>query len=107
MTFHVFSVYDLKALNYGVPFFMSSVGGAIRAFADLAVDAQSAVAKHPSDYVLFKIGEYDDSSGVMLSLDKHVHLGMGSDFIVKVPSGVDAGMLRRVEPLDPVLNGGN
>ena len=62
----VFSVYDAKALFYGVPFFMPMVGMATRSFGDLIDDPRSAVNKHPEDYSLFLLGEFDDQSGVMV-----------------------------------------
>lgn len=85
MTLKVFAVYDTKGLVYGVPFFMGTIGTAVRAFSDLASDKQSAVSKHPSDYILFQIGEYDDSKGGLVSVSPPRNLGMGSDFISSLP----------------------
>lgn len=80
MKLKAFSIYDTKALAYGVPFFMSSVGQATRAFADLSNDPQSMVFKHPTDFVLFEIGEFNDSDGVICSVSPYRNLGLGSDF---------------------------
>lgn len=85
MTLKVFAVYDSKALCYGVPFFMPSVGAAVRAFGDLACDPQSSVSKHPTDYILFEVGEFNDSTAGLVSIVAR-NLGFASDFIPPVPS---------------------
>lgn len=81
MILKVFSVYDTKAMCYGVPFFMGSVGAAVRAFGDLASDKQSSVAKHPSDYILYQIGEFEDSKGGLVAVAPVRNLGFASDFL--------------------------
>lgn len=59
----VYSVFDAKAAVYGVPFFMPKDGMAVRAFTDLANDSNTMCGKHPEDFTLFKIGEFDDATG--------------------------------------------
>lgn len=87
MKLRMYSVYDSKALVYGQPMFISSVGSAIRAFTDLCNDPQSIVCKHPTDFVLYEVGEYDDSTGVVFAKSPFVNLGLASDFkkVVKEP----------------------
>lgn len=80
MKLKAFSIYDTKSLAYGVPFFMSSVGQATRAFADLSNDNQSIIYKHPTDFVLFEIGDFDDSDGRLECIQPFRSLGLGSDF---------------------------
>jgi len=58
-----FSIYDTKAQAYLPPFFMPTIGLGVRAFGDVLRDANSPLAKHPRDYELYKIGEFDDSTG--------------------------------------------
>lgn len=67
MKMEVFSVYDEKAVAYATPFFMSNTAQAVRAFSDVACDPSTMIAKHSSDYSLYRIGEYDDQSGCILS----------------------------------------
>lgn len=59
----VFSIYDTQAETYNTPFFMKSIGQAVRAFTDLVNNPQTDVAKHPSDYILFEVAEWDDEGG--------------------------------------------
>lgn len=60
-----FSIFDSKAEVYGPPFFAPAIGLAVRHFGDLCRDPNSALSKHPGDYRLFRIGEFDDSTGVV------------------------------------------
>lgn len=87
----IFSVYDSKALSYGVPFFMPSTGAAVRAFSDLVQDDRSTVNHHPGDFVLYQIGNFDDNNGSLSCVDPQIHLGIGLDFVSRkkpVVSGV-------------------
>ena len=49
MKLNVYSVFDSKAAMYRTPFFMHRDAEAIRAFSDLANDANSLVAAHPEE----------------------------------------------------------
>ena len=59
----VFSIYDAKAQAYLPPFFMHSEAVAVRAFSDGINDKEHAFGRHPSDYTLFNIGNFDDATG--------------------------------------------
>jgi len=58
----IFSVYDSKTQSWGPPFFALHLGQAMRMWSDLVNDGQSLVSKHPADFALYDIGEYDDSN---------------------------------------------
>lgn len=62
---YVYSIYDEKALCYGLPFFQKTDGIALRLFNDLVNDPDSSLYKHPSDYKLYRIGEYDEVSALL------------------------------------------
>lgn len=61
----VCSVYDKKVNAFASPFFVRSQGEAIRSFTDACQDGQTVFCKHPEDYLLFQIGEFDDGSGAL------------------------------------------
>ena len=82
MKMKMFSVYDIKAEAFMVPWFMPAQGQAVRAFADLVEDKNSMVGKHPGDYRLTLLGEFDDSSGEFIPSGV-VSLGFGSDYVPK------------------------
>jgi hypothetical protein len=60
----VFSVFDAKAGAFAQPFYSPTKGTALRAFMDCCADPNHAFCRHPSDYFLFRIAEFDDVSGV-------------------------------------------
>ena len=63
MLMRMFAIYDVAVKAYMQPFFMQSEAAAVRAFTDLVNDPTSGVGKHPSDYTLFELGVYDDTTG--------------------------------------------
>ena len=69
MILKIFSVYDMKAKFFGQPFYEQQEESALRAFTDAVNDssrAENMWNKHPADFQLFVIGEFDNESG-------HVH----------------------------------
>lgn len=68
MLLKVFSVRDMKSEAFLQPFFSPSVGSALRAFGDATNEQNSPFFKHPSDYVLYEIGSFDDSNGALGSI---------------------------------------
>lgn len=63
----IVSVKDRAAGAFGRPFFVPSVGLAIRSFVDevnrSADDNQ--MNRHPEDFDLFEIGSFDDETGII------------------------------------------
>lgn len=62
MILKMYTFHDSKAECYGRPWFAPADGAAIRMFQDLLSDQETDFSKHPSDYTLFAIGEFDDSN---------------------------------------------
>lgn len=63
MKLNIYSIYDKAVQAYMRPFFLQADSAAKRAFGDLVVDADHEISKHPEDYALFRIGEFDDGTG--------------------------------------------
>lgn len=76
---YVYSVFDAKADAFMQPFFTHTDGLAIRSFSDALASPDSNLSRHREDYSLFKLGEFDDSRGVLESLDSPQRLIMASD----------------------------
>lgn len=74
MILRAYSIYDRKSLQYHPPYFASTDGAAVRNFADAANDMQSMIGRHPADYVLFYLGDYDDQKGAMQPVSPLVHV---------------------------------
>lgn len=63
MTVKVFAVFDVKVGAYQAPFVAGAVGQAVRMFGDAVQNRESPFNKHPEDYRLFLLGEFEDSTG--------------------------------------------
>ena len=66
MKLQTFAVYDQCARVFQKPFFLHNKNEAIRGFADAVADDSTMLAKHPEDYVLFHVGEWEDDSGTIV-----------------------------------------
>ena len=70
MILKVYSIYDKAAKAFNTPFFMHNKALAIRAFEDNVNSAEeNNIGKHPEQFSLFCLGEYDDSKGTFNLLD--------------------------------------
>lgn len=55
-----------RAINaFGTPIFTRTVSAGIRAFAEEAQRKESEICKHPEDYDLYELGEYNDDTGAI------------------------------------------
>jgi len=78
MKTRLYSVYDLKAKAFLQPFFSVLDGTAIRAFSTAVNDPSTMLNKHPEDYILFYVGEFDDESGALSAAAQPVQLVMAA-----------------------------
>ena len=66
-----YAVYDRKAEMYTQPFLEIKDGTAIRAVQDIVINNKDhPFAKHPSDFSLHKVGEFDEVTGVITGQEK-------------------------------------
>lgn len=86
MNLKIFAILDTKANIFNQPFFMRSTGEAVRAFADLTNDPQSMLFKHPDDFRLFHIGEYDQELAQFNTLPKPEPIGSAAEFKRPTPN---------------------
>ena len=66
MILSVYSVFDAKLAAYNVPFFARTDADATRSFGDLCLDPRSRVAQHREDYSLYRLGQFDDETGLLV-----------------------------------------
>lgn len=76
MKIRVYTVYDSKVQAYMRPFFQVSKGEALRSWIDAVNDGQTAMNKHPEDFTLFELGEWDDQSAVFQEHSTPLSLGV-------------------------------
>lgn len=72
MKWNMYSIFDTASGAYMRPFFMPADGQAVRAFTDIACDANHEVGKHPEDYSLVRCGVFDDNTCKVSPEDKEV-----------------------------------
>lgn len=69
MMLKIFAVFDSKAASFGTPFVDQSESSATRNFGDAVRDGSNPNNlwhKHPEDFSLFQIGEFDSLSGELV-----------------------------------------
>jgi hypothetical protein len=63
MMTQLYSIYDTKSKVYGKPFHALNENVAIRACKDAMTDPNVDFGRHPEDFILFHIGQYNDNTG--------------------------------------------
>lgn len=81
MKLHLFCVYDTAAQAFLPPMAFKTEGEALRAFRNLANDPSSGIGANPEDFSLVQIGEFQDFTGVITSLEKPIKHGVAAGFI--------------------------
>lgn len=62
-----FSVFDKAVGAFGRPFYTASRGEAMRVFMDAVNEDKSPFNKHPEDFLLFDVGEFEEGTGIFSS----------------------------------------
>lgn len=83
MKFFVMAVRDRAIDTFGQPFCAAAKGAAIRSFGDEVkrVDASNQLNKHPEDFDLYFLCEYDDQTG-KFSEGSPEQIAVGKDYAV-------------------------
>jgi hypothetical protein len=66
MLHKIVAVYDSTAQAYLKPIFVQSDGAAVRSFEDAVNDPSTEFSKHPDDYSIQSLGEFDDSNATFI-----------------------------------------
>lgn len=77
----MYSIYDSKVKAYMQPFFMRTKGEVIRSLMNELQQADSNLAKHPGDYTLFEIADWDEQAGKLEPYKTHESIGIIQEFI--------------------------
>lgn len=81
-----YSVYDSKVGSYMQPFAMRSRGEAVRGWIDAVNDEKTQFNKHPEDFTLMELGEWDDQTGMFQNCASGpVSVGVALEFVKKTP----------------------
>lgn len=80
MILGVYSVYDSKSCCFGVPNFILTDGLAKRGFSDVVNDPSSVISRHPSDFILYKVADFDDSGAIFTPIAPVLSLGNAAEY---------------------------
>lgn len=82
MRLAVLAIRDRAANAFDRPMFFTSLGAAIRAFGDEInrKHDNNSMNKHPEDYDLYHLGEYNDEDAQFAQLPKPKQIAIGKDF---------------------------
>lgn len=82
MISNAYSLYDSKALTYSPPFYAGAHGQAVRMVMELVSDNNNTVGRHPADFTLYCVGQFNDATGSLLPAATREHI---SDVLALVP----------------------
>lgn len=71
MQYGMYAVFDAKAEVYSQPFFSPNNQTAIRHFKDMANTEGTLVSKNPNDFGLWRVGTFDDATGMIGAPDEN------------------------------------
>lgn len=83
----MFAVYDIKSQIFGSPFFSVNANTAVRSFAAAANDPNSEISQFPTDFILYELGSFDDTTGVICPHAERLYLCNAVQFQenIKIP----------------------
>lgn len=83
-TYQAISTRDIVANVYSIPQFVPYLGHAIRSFGDQcrSKEKDNVLAKHPEDFELWHLGEYDDGTGTYTAfpMEQRKQLAVGANY---------------------------
>lgn len=79
----IYTVYDKKAQSYYKPFYYPNKGLALRALGELVADPQTSLNKYPADFSIWYIGTWDETTGVIVPLQKPEFIDEASNCVQK------------------------
>jgi len=82
MKHFIVAIYDHALDSYLRPFYTPALGAAIRGFQDEINRQDSEMGKHPDDYDLFNLGQWDDSTGKHENLEEPQQIAIGKQVIL-------------------------
>jgi hypothetical protein len=99
----LYAVHDTKAGTYMMPFPMLTDQLALRSFQQGCLDPQTPMAQYPLDHSIFRIGTYDDETGILES-ETPIHLQTAIQAIKQVEDEKQAVNIAKGKEDDAVSN---
>ncbi|QXP08580.1 MAG: nonstructural protein [Arizlama microvirus] len=80
----LYLVYDSKSESWGRLLQYDCRANALRSLGEAVNDKSdnnNQIAKYPSDFTFFEIGEYDKWSGEIINYDAKINLGLATEYL--------------------------
>lgn len=77
----MFCAYDGRLKIFMTPFFMMHTGQALRHWEEGVSDPSTMVCKHPADFVLFEVGEFDVDTGALAGPPHPVQIATALEYV--------------------------
>ena len=97
MKMGMYAIRDAAIGVYKPPFVQHNNAHAMRNFGDLANDPNTEINKHPSDYCLVRVGEWDDDQGTLHPEEHHV-IAWAVDIADGKPQSTETQIHEPVQP---------
>lgn len=101
MKLYLYSVYDTAAVAFIQPFCMQNDGIAVRSFQNTVNDETTTISKHPEQYALYKVAEFNDEDGYIDPLPKAELIVQATEVKSKTPETVSLEIA--IQKLDEMI----
>lgn len=91
MKINAYSVQDIKSGRFNAPFFVQSHAEALRMFDQNCKNPETLWNKYPSDFSIFLVGQFDDTTGHLETKELPLFLASALDY-VPTPQIVNNGL---------------
>lgn len=82
MKLEIVAVKDRALDAFGRPFYVQTIGQAIRSFQDEVNNKESEIHKHPEDYDLYHLGTWNDDTGQFTNNQPPMQICIGKQAII-------------------------
>lgn len=96
MILRAFSLLDTKVGSFSTPFFYVHEGYALRTVSELVQDMSTSVGRHPFDYTLYEVGEFDDQLGMFNPVAPRAIVVAGNLLPPRTPMPLEAAAVERL-----------
>jgi len=83
MIYNAYALLDVKTGLYSMPWFFPHDATAFRTVNEVASSKENTVGRYPTDYVLYKVGLFDDNTGHVSPLSP-VNMGTAASILASM-----------------------
>ena len=105
MHIRVYSVFDVAADSYLQPFLVHTDSVAVRQFEELVNDKEHLFGRHPTDFILFHIGVFDQATGMYAQVGQHIKLAQGHELVADDEPPVTVAEMRQADAVHRAAGG--